>query len=247
MTVAVQATERRAPRRRVVWAVLLGVLPLVIAGSAMVGAAAQPSSHAEAAPGSAAGEEVAPEEVAGQAVIAGVTAPGTLEGLDVSASIQQITVKFPPPPEPVSPASGSSGGEGSSGSSGSSSMSHAKWCANNSAKYSASSASSMLTAINKERARNGAPALKASSSLAQKAKAWSEEMAESGAFKHSTSPGAAENLFWMSSGSSWSLAHTSLMKSDGHCANIMNPDLKAFGVGVATGDSGWYLTQRFGR
>ncbi|PKQ26880.1 MAG: hypothetical protein CVT64_00005, partial [Actinobacteria bacterium HGW-Actinobacteria-4] len=122
------------------------------------------------------------------------------------------------------------------------------WCANNGPAYSASSASSMLTAINKERARNGAPALKASSTLAANATAWSEEMAASGVFAHSSSPGAAENLFWASSGSNhWGLAHSELMKSNGHCNNIMNPALKTFGVGIASSSNGWYLTQRFGK
>ncbi|PKQ25060.1 MAG: hypothetical protein CVT64_12020, partial [Actinobacteria bacterium HGW-Actinobacteria-4] len=119
MTVAVQVPERRAPRRRVVWAVLLGVLPLIIAGHAMAAGGALPVATYEGAlPAPSASPAAEPLPEPSPDVIPQIAAPGTLEGADYTASIQQITIKFPPPPEPPASTGGSRGGGGKSGSSG---------------------------------------------------------------------------------------------------------------------------------
>lgn len=129
-----------------------------------------------------------------------------------------------------------------------------------------SSVKSVLTAMNKERARNGVGALSWSGSLASASASWSKTLASRDdsspnvfeimdVLAHNPNrPTGAENVsgIYRSNGLSQASAlanmHGNLMHSYGHCLNTMNPSLKRAGVGVASANGGdsWYVTVNFG-
>ncbi|MFB4313571.1 CAP domain-containing protein [Actinomadura sp. 21ATH] len=112
---------------------------------------------------------------------------------------------------------------------------------------------------NKERAAKGCPALRIDARLVRSARAHSRDMAANDYFSHTSrngdspwkrmeeagypSPGA-ENI---AKGYPTAAAVVEgWMNSPGHRANILNCDLRAIGVGMATGGGGPYWTQNFG-
>jgi uncharacterized protein YkwD len=117
----------------------------------------------------------------------------------------------------------------------------------------------MLELINAERAKEGLKPLKADRELAMVARAHSNDMFVKGYFAHENLEGkspfdrmraahikfrkAGENL---ALAQTLQLAHTNLMNSPGHRANIMNPGFGRVGIGVL--DGGFYglmISQEF--
>lgn len=117
----------------------------------------------------------------------------------------------------------------------------------------------MLGMINAERAKEGLKPLKADRELALVARAHSKDMFIRGYFAHENPDGkspfdrmrdarvkfrkAGENL---ALAQTLQLAHTNLMNSPGHRANIMNPGFGRVGIGVL--DGGFYglmISQEF--
>lgn len=104
--------------------------------------------------------------------------------------------------------------------------------------------------------------LAADNNLADAAQAHSDDMVAKNFFSHVGSNGSQpwdrmdkQGYQWSRAGeniaagySDAAAATAGLVKSPGHCKNIMNPDFTEIGVGVATGDAdfGIYWTQNFG-
>jgi uncharacterized protein YkwD len=117
----------------------------------------------------------------------------------------------------------------------------------------------MLQLVNNERARSGAGPLVADTALRAVARAHSEDMFERGYFSHYTPEGenpfarmkdahihfltAGENL---ALAQTLSIAHTGLMHSPGHRANILNPAFHRVGIGIIVGGMhGLMISQEF--
>lgn len=117
----------------------------------------------------------------------------------------------------------------------------------------------MLELVNEERAKEGLSPLKADPELTQVARAHSRDMFARGYFAHENPDGQdpfdrmkAANVKFMVAGENLALAqtlriaHTNLMNSPGHRANIMNPAFGRLGIGVL--DGGFYglmISQEF--
>ncbi|WP_084125553.1 CAP domain-containing protein [Demequina sp. NBRC 110054] len=259
-------TTRPEPRRRWYWAALAVVLPLAVVGTSAGAAATWESGLALADDG------LASTSTAAVPSVAPVTAEGSLESTTVEAAIPAVEVSRAP--EPVveqttedadaaasgASAAASSGSGSSTGSSATSesssaaasSVSPADYCANPSSPYGAgSTAKSLLTAVNKERARLGLHSLGWSSSLATAAQSWSESMAARNVLEHSSmgqeNVGYTYNSGGLSVASGLTIIEKAWMQSYGHCTNIMYPGYTVMGAGVAlTGDgTAVYATQNF--
>ncbi|KAF1083907.1 Cysteine-rich secretory protein family protein [Sporotomaculum syntrophicum] len=106
----------------------------------------------------------------------------------------------------------------------------------------------MFNLVNQERAKVGLPALKANGELLKLARLKAQDMINKGYFSH-TSPTygspfdmmkaagvsyryAGENL---AGAYSVDTAHTNLMNSSGHRANILNTNFKEVGIGIVNG------------
>jgi uncharacterized YkwD family protein len=117
----------------------------------------------------------------------------------------------------------------------------------------------MLSQVNQERARQGLAPLVADTKLTQLARQKSQDMVNKNYFSH-TSPTygspfdmmkaagvryrtAGENI---ACAPSTTRAHTALMNSPGHRANILNPAFTHVGIGIVKGGScGMMFTQMF--
>lgn len=114
--------------------------------------------------------------------------------------------------------------------------------------------------VNAERAANGLSALTYSDELDQVAQAHSEDMAANSYLSHTNLDGLSPFDRMAAAGISYYTAAENIaagqrtpeavmeswMNSEGHRANILNPDLKQIGIGVAYGgDYGIYWTQCF--
>ncbi|MFO7273659.1 MAG: CAP domain-containing protein [Bacillota bacterium] len=117
----------------------------------------------------------------------------------------------------------------------------------------------MLNLINQERAKAGLQPLKADAQLTQLARMKSQDMINKGYFSHNSptygSPfdmmkaygvtyrTAGENI---AGNQSVQAAHTALMNSSGHRANILNPNYTHVGIGIVEGGPyGMMFTQMF--
>jgi uncharacterized protein YkwD len=117
----------------------------------------------------------------------------------------------------------------------------------------------MLALINEERAAEGLGALEADPELTEVARAHSADMLARGYFSHNTPEGlspfdriqqagvpyvvAGENL---ALAPTLTLAHSGLMNSPGHRANILRPQFGRVGIGILdTGIRGIMVTQNF--
>ncbi|MCZ7528698.1 MAG: CAP domain-containing protein [Acidimicrobiia bacterium] len=96
----------------------------------------------------------------------------------------------------------------------------------------------MFDRVNDERVRRGLPALAWDDGLAGSARSWSEEMAGSGAFRHSDlNPllvrftAAAENIAYGRGAVTSGRIHVAWMQSDGHRRNILAPNVDVLGIG----------------
>jgi hypothetical protein len=134
----------------------------------------------------------------------------------------------------------------------------------------------MLELVNAERAKAGAQPLASNSTLNDAADTQSRWMIDSDTFSHTGAGGAtptdrmasagydfngswasAENIGWVSAHDPAGLQdevqqlHANLMSSPGHHANLMNPDLREAGIGIADGDykswDGVFVTQDFAK
>ncbi len=134
----------------------------------------------------------------------------------------------------------------------------------------------MLELINEERTSRGLDPLSINNALNDASEDHSQWMLDTDTFSHAGAGGStatqridasdyalegswrtAENIGWQSERGEAGIAddvrsiHESLMNSDGHRANILNPDLQDIGIGIETGDFSGYdavmVTQNFGR
>jgi uncharacterized protein YkwD len=117
----------------------------------------------------------------------------------------------------------------------------------------------MLELVNKERAKEGLPPLKADPEMARVARAHSRDMFARGYFAHNTPEGKTPFDRMRSSGVQFTaagenlalaqtleIAHNNLMNSPGHRANILHPSFGRLGIGVL--DGGFYglmISQEF--
>lgn len=116
----------------------------------------------------------------------------------------------------------------------------------------------MFKLVNEERAKEGLPALKLHEKLGAVARFKSQDMKDNNYFSH-TSPtyGSPRDLLkyfdisWRAMGENLALhssaenAHTALMNSTGHRANILNANFTHVGIGMVQGSKGQYYTQIF--
>ncbi|WP_157448857.1 CvpA family protein [Deinococcus peraridilitoris] len=117
----------------------------------------------------------------------------------------------------------------------------------------------MLTLLNRERAAHGLAPLQSDPGLTEVARRHSADMFERGYFAHVTPEGktpfdrlSEAGVFYLSAGENLALAptlplaHTGLMNSPGHRANILRPQFGRVGIGILDGGSrGLMVTQKF--
>jgi uncharacterized protein YkwD len=120
----------------------------------------------------------------------------------------------------------------------------------------------LLDLTNAERKKEELPPLKASALLSKAARAHSQNMAKQGKLEHELDEKtpvdriketgykirrAGENIAFGSDNLPLAEIMKLWMESEGHKANIMNPDFTELGVGIARNDKGEvYYTQVFG-
>ncbi|HLO03928.1 MAG TPA: CAP domain-containing protein [Symbiobacteriaceae bacterium] len=116
----------------------------------------------------------------------------------------------------------------------------------------------MIRLVNTERAKNGLPALRIDAQLMKVARVKSQDMINRNYFSHQSptygSPfdmlrsfgvtyrAAGENI---ALNQSTPAAHTALMNSTGHRANILGRQYTKVGIGIVKGSRGYYFTQLF--
>jgi uncharacterized protein YkwD len=117
----------------------------------------------------------------------------------------------------------------------------------------------MLLLVNKERLQRGLSALKADRQMAGVARKHSVDMFNRGYFSHTTPEGASPfdrlagaHVTFLIAGENLALAqnvkiaHSGLMKSPGHRANLLNPAFGRVGIGILDGGIyGLMITQNF--
>ena len=117
----------------------------------------------------------------------------------------------------------------------------------------------MLEMVNKERAKAGLPALKADPDMTRVARAHSRDMFVRGYFAHNSPEGKtpfdrmrASGVQFSAAGENLALAqtleiaHTNLMNSPGHRANILHPSFGRLGIGILDGGFfGLMVSQEF--
>ncbi|MGH2541384.1 MAG: CvpA family protein, partial [Ardenticatenaceae bacterium] len=117
----------------------------------------------------------------------------------------------------------------------------------------------MLRMLNAERAAAGVPPLQMDPTLTEVARQHSRDMFERGYFSHATPEGfspfdrmRAHGIHYLTAGenlahaSTLTIAHTGLMNSPGHRANILRPAYGRVGIGILDGGArGLMVTQNF--
>jgi uncharacterized protein YkwD len=117
----------------------------------------------------------------------------------------------------------------------------------------------MLILVNNERLKNGLKLVKADTEIAVVARKHSADMFKRGYFSHYTPEGKnpfdrmkAGGISFLTAGENLalaqtlSIAHTGLMNSPGHRANILNPSFGRLGIGILDGGIyGLMITQNF--
>lgn len=144
-----------------------------------------------------------------------------------------------------------------------STISYKTFCADPSNPVSTSNTTgkALLTMVNQERAKIGIRPLTWSTSLADAAGSWSRTMLSRDlktsrlidGLAHNPDRPGAENVavVYSSAGYTASTAiskmHKNLVNSSGHCLNLMNPNFKYMGSGVARSSNNrtWYATENF--
>lgn len=105
--------------------------------------------------------------------------------------------------------------------------------------------------LNELRASLGLGQLTRTGEMDSFARSWSQTMATSGNFEHSTGP-YGENIAWNSQGSltpadAAAAMHDMWINSPDHYANMTNPDYSLAGIGFYQDSSGWHATHVFDR
>jgi uncharacterized YkwD family protein len=116
----------------------------------------------------------------------------------------------------------------------------------------------MLELVNQERAKAGVPALKAHQKLTEVARLKSADMVKLNYFAHQSPTYGSPFDMMRSFGISYTMAgenlamaasvdraHTALMNSSGHRANILNANYTHIGIGLVQGSRNQYYTQMF--
>ncbi|WP_411273684.1 CvpA family protein [Daejeonella sp.] len=117
----------------------------------------------------------------------------------------------------------------------------------------------MLLLVNQERKKEGLPALEPDPEMRKVARLHSEDMFAKGYFSHINKEGESpskrardENVGFLTAGENLALAptlelaHTGLMNSPGHKANILHPAFGRLGIGILDGGRyGLMVTQNF--
>lgn len=269
MTEQQDVLDPRRQRRRTP-IILLGILTASVATVALVAGGTLVTPEIKATPEHSA---AAAHVVVKPALIPTVTAPGSVAS--AKAAVQTITVTVPkaaPKAKPAvaKPAMAKASTVKKSTKKSTSTKKVSKksgktvkqYCANpNPVKASGSTGKAFLSAVNKERAKLGIRPLKWSSSLASTATSWSKSMLKKDmktgtlidGLAHNPNRPGSENVavVYSSAGYSGSTAvakmHKNLVRSNGHCMNLMNPKHSTMGAGVASSSDGntWYATQNF--
>ncbi len=109
----------------------------------------------------------------------------------------------------------------------------------------------MVNLVNQARAQHGLAPLQSHDGLLQVARAHSPSLVAN--FAHNPAVGSqipggwmawGENIAWNSDVNN---AHTALMNSAGHRANILNPNFTHVGIGIHVENGRFYITQVFAR
>jgi uncharacterized YkwD family protein len=116
----------------------------------------------------------------------------------------------------------------------------------------------MLELVNQERAKAGVPALQAHQKLTEVARLKSADMVKLNYFAHQSPTYGSPFDMMRSFGISYTMAgenlamaasvdraHTALMNSSGHRANILNANYTHLGIGMVQGSRNHYYTQMF--
>ena len=98
---------------------------------------------------------------------------------------------------------------------------------------------------NQARLRNGRRPLSWSSQLGSDSLQWSQHLARTGTFEHTTK-NVRENLYTCSGCTTPTGAVETWLKSPGHRRNLLNTRATSMGIGIAQNTKGeWIVTQRF--
>lgn len=98
---------------------------------------------------------------------------------------------------------------------------------------------------NQARLRNGRRPLSWSSQLGSDSLQWSQHLARTGTFEHTTK-NVRENLYTCSGCTTPTGAVEAWLKSPGHRRNLLNTKATSMGIGIAQNTKGeWIVTQRF--
>lgn len=98
---------------------------------------------------------------------------------------------------------------------------------------------------NQARLRNGRTPLSWSSQLGSDSLQWSQHLARTGTFEHTTK-NVRENLYTCSGCTTPTGAVEAWLKSPGHRRNLLNTKATSMGIGIAQNTKGeWIVTQRF--
>ncbi len=193
-----------------------------------------------ASPAAAASEEAVEDGSANHGILAAIAAVGLIAALSGGGSSDSGS----------SPSKGTGSDQGSGSNSGS---------GQSGGTSSTSEEQQALTLLNRDRAANGLPALKANSQLTLLARNYAQDMINRGFFSHYNPEGqspfdrmkqagisykyAGENLAVNTSVAS---AEVAFMESSGHRANILSPNFTEVGIGVARNAKGQvYVVQEF--
>ncbi len=116
----------------------------------------------------------------------------------------------------------------------------------------------MLELVNQERASAGVPPLALHQKLSEVARMKSDDMAKLNYFAHQSPTYGSPFEMMRSFGISYTMAgenlalagsvdraHSALMNSSGHRANILNANYTHIGIGMVQGSRGQYYTQMF--
>ena len=269
MTEQQDVLDPQRPRRRRTPVILLGILPVAIAATLLVAGPNYVAPAVASTDASGEGEVVAQQTQ----LTPGVIAPAATVNLE--ASVQQITVTVPKVTAPAAAVTTptthtyvksyrtTTTTKAVKKVVHRSTRSYTQFCANpsNPVSTSGSTGRSLLNAVNRERAKLGIRAMSWSSSMASVATSWSQHMVavdkkRSGlinGLSHNPDRPGAENVavVYSSAGYSGGVAvnkmHRNLVNSQGHCLNLMNPNYRSMGAGVASFGSGktWYATENF--
>lgn len=268
MTEQQDVLDPRRQRRRTP-IILLGLVTASVATVALVAGGTLVTPEIKATPEHSA---AAAHVVVKPALVPTVTAPGTVA--EAKVAVQAITVTVPKAAPKAKPAVAKTTAvkkstkkssvvkKSTKKSSKKSGKTVRQYCANpNPVKASGSTGKAFLKAVNKERAKLGIRPLKWSSSLASTATSWSKSMLKKDmktgtlidGLAHNPNRPGSENVavVYSSAGYSGSTAvakmHKNLVRSNGHCRNLMNPNHSTMGAGVASSSDGntWYATQNF--